>query len=513
MINSSKRFQRRRCGNLLLIIFVLCVGTLVLFNLNEKSTLRLSGKSSLSYSSQSILSTSSNTMDKKTGSAAWSDDIPTFYIYDVFLRGEEMLSLRGECEASLPIEFCTSLFQSKSRRSRKDEAQLYLVPIFEPVSIDRESTVDAIERLRSDRYFLKFAGSNFIFVCYSSNCQSTARAVHYALTKVNRSIWISRNDTINWPCRKRVINVDEIHRSIGLSSEADRESHALSQSLKEAGKLIEGRNRWRCKGHSKWGTNVTRIFDFGTLKDTSFKSQSNKVAYCGVPKVGSSVTVLMMRRMNGMPDWKLANTVDIRNFKTGYKWRYPNGHNTLQMYDSTDWVKGMMVRNPITRLLSGYRSKIEDLREFSRIPGGWHKTHPPSFEEFVQTIVDKEATGTIDWIDRHFRPQSALCGVRTLSYDFIGRYENRAQDIKEFLESLELWESIGATGWGVNETGAIFSQDEQIVRKNKPKPVTHADSKSMIQQYYTEDLIKTVMDLYNEDFNRFGFSKNIDDYL
>lgn len=86
-------------------------------------------------------------------------------------------------------------------------------------------------------------------------------------------------------------------------------------------------------------------------------------------------------------------------------------------------------------------------------------------------------------------------------------------DVHDFLNSINLWEKIGASGWGIDGTMAIYQEDEQIIRKNKLKPVTHADSKLVLRKYFDEDLVKRVIKLYEEDFDRFGFSKDPSYYI
>eukprot|EP00210_Caulerpa_lentillifera_P005124 g4896.t1 len=339
------------------------------------------------------------------------------------------------------------------------------------------------------------------------------RDLIYALGKFNRGFWISSDTNIEWPCKNRILTYQVDNSAVSSNSSVNVDPYHLGHALEQAGRSIEGRERWRCEGKSHWGLKSKPLLDFDTLDTTTFYSEEHKVVYCGVPKVGSSVSVLMMRRMNGDPKWKQSNTLQIRNFERKYNWTFQDEDHVFRLYNDTQWVRGMLVRDPVSRFLSWYRSKIESLKSFEMVPGHWNSTEPPTFEEIVYMIQKVKERGRLDHLDRHSRPQSSLCGARHLPYEFIGRYENREEDIKDFLSSVELWESIGATGWGVNGTTAIYAVDEQIIREDKPKPVTHADSKSVIRQYYTEDLMKIVMELYDEDYRRFGFSKNIGDYF
>ena len=462
---------------------------------------------------------STENREVKVHQLKWSgrDTTLPFYLVDLAregLLGDSQEKFLTDCQTYVPNEFCAFLFESPRRVREVKDAQLFLVPIFESVLYTQKGLYNSVNLLRKQRYFMKFRGSDFVFLCYTTNCDATRMRVVDALGRGVRAMWVDRSGTDPWPCSNRKIAVDVDETDVGRETNWTAESARLEKILHRAGDLIKGRTRWSCESTDTWGLNSPSLFDFATIKDTSFKSVKDKVAYCGVPKVGSSVAVLLMRRMNGIKDWKQSNTVQIRNFHTGHNWTYEGKEDMIRIFDDTQWAKGMLVRNPITRLLSGYRSKIIDLHEYMRIPGGWPKgSNPPSLKQFVEKMRGAKARGHLDWTDRHFRPQSALCGVRTLPYDFIGRYEERQEDMHGFLDSVELWEKLGAYGWGVNGTSSLYAEDEHIIRRNKPKPVTHADSKSIIREYYTRDLIKAVIQLYDEDFTRFGFSKNVDDYL
>ena len=467
-------------------------------------------------SSKQLVSTENR--EVKVHQLEWSGDATLpFYLVDLAregLLGDSDGHFLRDCQTYVPKEFCAFVFESPRRVHEMNAARLFLVPIFESILYTQKGLYNAVDQLRKHRYFMKFRGSDFVFLCYTTDCAATRMRLLDALGKGVRAMWVDRSGTDPWPCTDRKIMVDADEADVDGGINWVAESARLEKILHRAGELIKGRARWSCESKDTWGLKSPSVFDFATIKDTSFKSVKNKVAYCGVPKVGSSVAVLLMRRMNDMKDWKKGNTVQIRNFHTGYNWTYKGKEDIVGIFDDTQWVKGMLVRNPITRLLSGYRSKIIDLHEYKRIPGGWPgNAKPPSLEAFVDKMRGAKARGNLDWTDRHFRPQSALCGVRTLPYDFIGRYEERQEDMHGFLESVELWDKLGASGWGPNGTSSLYAEDEHIMRQNKPKPVTHADSKAIIREYYTKSLIKAVMQLYDEDFTRFGFSTNVDDYL
>ena len=161
-------------------------------------------------------------------------------------------------------------------------------------------------------------------------------------------------------------------------------------------------------------------------------------------------------------------------------------------------VKGVIVRNPISRLLSGYLDKIYDRKEYRRIPGlneSYAEAQPPTFPQFAEFLMEKHPNP--NKLDQHFRLQSAYCGVRHMQHDFVGQQINLYEEMKEFGESLGFWEEYGASGFGQDGTQQF---GEKAYQKNAHSSAT------LVWQYYTEELMKKVYEYYKEDFDRFGFS-------
>ena len=162
-------------------------------------------------------------------------------------------------------------------------------------------------------------------------------------------------------------------------------------------------------------------------------------------------------------------------------------------------MKAVIVRHPITRLLSGYLDKIAQKRQYNRIPGLKKCIDSDSkaltFAAFVKCLIEKHPVP--ERLDHHFRLQSTFCNLRTVIPDFLGKQSNLLNEFKEFGESLGFWEKYGATGWGPNGEHA-FGEHSYQTR-------TH-DSGSHIWEHYTEELMMQVYHYYKEDFDRFGFS-------
>ena len=163
------------------------------------------------------------------------------------------------------------------------------------------------------------------------------------------------------------------------------------------------------------------------------------------------------------------------------------------------FVRGVIVRHPISRLLSGYLDKIFQKHQYHRVPGVQAcmkglKIKIPPFHKFVHCLTKLHPNP--DKLDQHFRIQSAFCNFRRSELDFVGKQGHLLPEMKEFGTSLNFWEEYGADGWG--DGHHAFGEKSYQTR-------TH-DSANQIWQYYTEDLMMKVYKYYKEDFDRFGFT-------
>jgi hypothetical protein len=98
----------------------------------------------------------------------------------------------------------------------------------------------------------------------------------------------------------------------------------------------------------------------------------------------------------------------------------------------------------MVRFLSAYLDKI--VRHASNdTRRAW------SFEDFVSNV--EEGLEIMHW-----NPQCALvdCFKWLPRMDFIGSFENIADDTEKLLKSLGAWENFGESGWGTNGSEAIF---------------------------------------------------------
>ncbi|XP_052068690.1 carbohydrate sulfotransferase 9-like [Mytilus californianus] len=173
---------------------------------------------------------------------------------------------------------------------------------------------------------------------------------------------------------------------------------------------------------------------------------AHKFIYCGIEKAGSTF-------------WRrLLQYIQLSKVQTPYRIRpeLANAYyvdisksNLLEVLGVLkSFTKFIFVRNPYTRLLSGFIDKI-----YSPNPYYWNKIgmnaislargitnacgHDVSFKEFVEYIIHSN-NNPKSRRDVHFIPAHQLCLPCYIQYDFIGKIESFEKDVLFILEKLNL---------------------------------------------------------------------------
>jgi len=147
-------------------------------------------------------------------------------------------------------------------------------------------------------------------------------------------------------------------------------------------------------------------------------------------------------------------------------------------------LKGAMVRDPVTRLLSAYLRGCRD-------GGAWERCQSEAPLLFGQAVAAFEHAG-LDDVDPMFALQSKLCKIQG-KFNLVGHYEYFASDSKIILEHAELWDLYGAFGWGQSGDAAfetLFQAD---------------DVEQRVCDFYTPDVLHRVTKLYAADFEKFKY--------
>jgi hypothetical protein len=132
-----------------------------------------------------------------------------------------------------------------------------------------------------------------------------------------------------------------------------------------------------------------------------------RVLFCLIPKVSATTWRRMFLSMSGkVPKRRIFNLTNSEIFHKMYYF-----YDTLQNYDQEgvkirlkNYTKVIFVRDPLERLLSAYRSKFVNTREFDQIYGARiisnfrqnytkiqnTNSSTVTFLEFVKFVIDKE---------------------------------------------------------------------------------------------------------------------------
>ena len=226
----------------------------------------------------------------------------------------------------------------------------------------------------------------------------------------------------------------------------------------------------------------------GTLDKMAVFSQHQKIIYVVVPKAANSSIKRLIWQDLGVD---LEDSEVMRVIHKGNSSQQPTtplsrvtNKELEKALNSKEWLKFSFVRNPYTRLVSAYQDKIENNQNnkgfLRRL--GWHKSHIPSFEEFIDAITLQDINN-MDW---HWRPQWHLLMMDLISYDFIGKIEKLDNDIKKISNHLSM-----------SDSDAI----EAINSKTN-------STKSNIENRISDNVALKIFNLYQKDFEYFNYSKN-----
>lgn len=221
-----------------------------------------------------------------------------------------------------------------------------------------------------------------------------------------------------------------------------------------------------------------------------------------IPKVACTTVKVTLYHLAGNPVPAQSNDVhglDARLFVGKY-----STEEIIEILTSPEWVRFCFVRNPYDRLLSAYKSKITNrgdtqywwlqnaIRERFKYPDGNRcRANMVTFADFVHFLSD--CGGKVRYelkpdaiFDGHFNAQTRILRQDLIDYDFIGRFENFADDFRAVLKR------FGAPG----ETVALVSERRNVS--------AHVPTDEM----YSRDLAALTYDLCRDDFEAFEYDRD-----
>lgn len=221
-----------------------------------------------------------------------------------------------------------------------------------------------------------------------------------------------------------------------------------------------------------------------------------------IPKVACTTLKVTLYHLAGNP--VPAEPNDVHGLDIGLFLGKASTEEIVEILTSPQWVRFCFVRNPYDRLLSAYKSKIANrgdtqylwlqnaIRERFKYPDGNRcRANMVTFADFVHFQSDCGAKVPYELkpdaiYDGHFNAQTRILRQDLIDYDFIGRFENFADDFKTVLARL------GA----LKETVALVSE-----RRNVSAHV-------QLDAVYSRDLAALTYNLYRDDFEAFEYDRD-----
>mmetsp|Transcript_7197 Transcript_7197/g.12968 ORF Transcript_7197/g.12968 Transcript_7197/m.12968 type:complete len:266 (-) Transcript_7197:869-1666(-) len=251
--------------------------------------------------------------------------------------------------------------------------------------------------------------------------------------------------------------------------------------------------------------NTTGEIHLSEVRSTpSHISEQYKLHMCTIPKIASTELAALILRIESVPRNQLKTFFPTDKDRVNYMWPYSKGpflrakstSEKLDILSDRSWLNVAFVRNPYTRVLSGWKQKI--LHPTDSIHHAIKCAYPGMpFEEFIsclESLREANREGVL-MADDHFRPQYQLCGFNAFNYDVIARIEYLERDLRCIAQDRG-FEAALEFGWGPGGNYSLF---------NMPRPHPTGDSKP-IREYFSKDLQDRVYDLYKTDFELLRYS-------
>ncbi|XP_033761386.1 carbohydrate sulfotransferase 9-like [Pecten maximus] len=224
-------------------------------------------------------------------------------------------------------------------------------------------------------------------------------------------------------------------------------------------KVGKSRSRWRKQIDERyrrlWRACTTKPADgrdsnFTPLNLRHFQyNHKHRMFYCGVEKSGST---FWRRLLQQIDKGVIISPYNIRPENGLLNYRNLVNETLDELDDILKFsVKFMVVRDPYTRLLSGYIDKLFSPNVYFWDSIGEHivrmvrpnatmksKTcgHDVTFLEFVKYVIKSQTTG--EKKDSHFMPAFEICNPCKVKFDIISHMETFKYDVRYILETFNL---------------------------------------------------------------------------
>ena len=249
---------------------------------------------------------------------------------------------------------------------------------------------------------------------------------------------------------------------------------------------------------------IEKCFEFMTKREFEYHihiSLQNSYIYFEVPKVACSTTKLRLQQLEaktaGLP--LPSEDMSLIHNKTKSLLLSPStiGLNKFcAMLNDNSVFKFAFVRNPYTRILSAFLSKIKGKKSYQRQKIGQildvEIEQDITFKQFISAIAVQSKFD----MDPHWRPQTYQLFDNLITYNFIGYFENFEQDLQKILNQISL----------------INVDNNQPITTDIPGINTRGrktDANQKIDEFYDLEAQSMLLNIYKNDFLNFGYSLDI----
>ena len=233
------------------------------------------------------------------------------------------------------------------------------------------------------------------------------------------------------------------------------------------------------------------------LRYSTFVSLPKRYLYFEVPKAACTAIKTLIREIENAPPLKLfiGSPETRRDMFVHARQNVPlpslielSDEEQREVLDAPDFFRMTVVRNPYTRLVSGWQNKVvmcEPRYEqiYRDLKGGMPQTGPKptiSLEEFVAYI---ESRWDLNTCDPHWRRQAEHTLQRAMNFSCIGKVEALGDTLHRF---------------------------EQHLGRSKPLLAERKNpSRRVNQETHDARLAPRIHELYRGDFDTFGYDSTV----
>lgn len=249
---------------------------------------------------------------------------------------------------------------------------------------------------------------------------------------------------------------------------------------------------------NRWGVDQAALMR--RLAQSSYVSLKHKYLYVEVPKAACTTLKYLIHRIENLPPIpatfdRLPETRMYMFIHDRERFQMPSlaslpETKARSVLRGREYYRFAFVRNPYSRLVSAWKNKLYFVEPgmentYLAIKNAFPNNVSGkyiSFDVFIQYVLQHER---LDSCNPHYRLQVKLLYDGAIDYDYIGKVENYRDDIENVLRD------IGVSNMNQANHGA----------GNESEP---GDWRS----YYTEELASLVYSMYEDDFQRFSYSRD-----